>query len=63
MCRKYYVRGEDLTLEQVLDRLQRKAIITPKVVYSKQEIVSASKVLERLAIKVNSAPKLNGAKR
>jgi len=49
MCRKYHVRGEDLTLKQVLDRLQSKPVIAPKVVYSQQEIVSASKVLARLA--------------
>ena len=53
MCRKYHVRGEDLTLEQVLDRLHSKPSVAPKVIYSQQEIVSASKVLERLAAKVN----------
>lgn len=56
MCNKYHIRGEDLTLEQVLDRLQSKRAIAPKIVYSQQEIVSASKVLERLAAIVNSAP-------
>lgn len=49
MCRKYHVRGEDLTLTQVLDRLHSRPTLPPKVVYSKQEIVSASKVLARLA--------------
>lgn len=58
MCRKYHVRGEDLTLEQVLARLQSKTTITTKVIYSQQEIVSASKVLERLAARVNSAPRI-----
>ncbi len=58
MCRKYHVKGEDLTLEQVLDRLQSKAVIAPRVVYSQQEIVSASKVLERLAARVNLASRL-----
>lgn len=54
MCSKYHVRGEDLTLKEVLDRLKNKPIVPPRVVYSKQEIVSASKVLERLATRVNS---------
>jgi hypothetical protein len=49
MCRKYHVRGEDLTLTQVIDRIHSKPQLPPKVVYSQQEIVSASKVLERLA--------------
>lgn len=49
MCRKYQVRGEALTLKQVMDRVHSKPAVPPKVVYSKQEIVSASKVLERLA--------------
>ena len=40
MCRKYHVRGEDLTLKQVIDRLESKPHVAPKVVYSKQEIVS-----------------------
>jgi hypothetical protein len=61
MCRKYQVRGEDLTLEQVLDRLQSKTITIPRVVYSQQEIVSASKVLERLASRVNPITRLNGS--
>jgi hypothetical protein len=51
MCRKYHVRGEDLTLSQVLDRIHSKPQLPPKVTYSRQEIVSASKVLERLAAK------------
>jgi hypothetical protein len=53
MCRKYHVRGEDLTLKQVIARVHSKnqpVILAPKVVYSKQEIVSASKVLERLRL-------------
>ena len=49
MCRKYQVRGESLTLKQVIDRIESRPHIAPKVVYSKQEIVSAAKVLERLA--------------
>jgi len=61
MCRKYHVRGEDLTLDQVLDRLQRKIPAAPKVIYSQQEIISASKVLERLAARVNPIIKLNGS--
>ena len=61
MCRKYHVRGEDFTLEQVLDRLQCKIPAPPKVVYSQQEIVSASKVLERLAARVNPITRLNGS--
>ena len=51
MCRKYQVHGESLTLKQVIDRIESKPQITPKVVYSQQEIVSAAKVLERLATK------------
>ena len=58
MCRKYHVRGEDLTLEQVLDRLESKVPTAPRVIYSQQEIVSASKVLERLAARVNLAPRI-----
>ena len=58
MCSKYHVRGEDLTLKQVLDRLQSKTSTVPRVVYSQQEIVSASKVLERLAARVNLAPRI-----
>ena len=61
MCSKYHVRGEDLTLEQVLDRLQRKIPAIPRVVYSQQEIVSASKVLERLATRVRPITRLNGS--
>lgn len=57
MCRKYNVRGEELTLKQVLDRIHSKPNMPPKVVYSQQEIVSASKVLERLAAR-NLAPPL-----
>ncbi len=59
MCRKYHVRGEDLTLVQVLARLKNKSYIATRVVYSQQEIVSASKVLERLAARVNGST--NGA--
>ncbi len=55
MCRKYHVRGEDLTLVQVLARLKNKSYIATRVVYSQQEIVSASKVLERLAARVNGS--------
>ena len=54
MCSRYHVRGEDLTLKEVLDRLRNKPVTPPRVVYSKQEIASASKVLERLASRVNS---------
>ena len=61
MCRKYHVRGEDLSLEQVLDRLQHKIPAAPKVVYSQQEIVSASKILERLVTRVNPITRLNGS--
>lgn len=62
MCRKYHVRGEELTLEEVLARLQNKVVVTPKIVYSQQEIVSASKVLERLAARVRTPPaRFNGA--
>lgn len=53
MCSRYHVRGEDLTLKEVLDRLKNKVPTPPRVVYSQQEIVSASKVLERLASRVN----------
>jgi len=49
MCRKYNVRGEKLTLKQVIDRIESKPHMPPKVIYSQQEIISASKVLERLA--------------
>jgi hypothetical protein len=56
MCRKYHVRGETLTLEQILDRLNSKPKLAPKVVYSQQEIVSASKVLERLAKRKHGPP-------
>ena len=61
MCRKYHVRGEDLTLDQVMDRMQSKKITTarnPRVVYSQQEIVSASKVLERLAGRITRVPRI-----
>jgi len=58
MCRKYHVRGEDLSLEQVLDRLQRKVPAAPKVIYSQQEIVSASRVLERLTTRVNGVSRI-----
>jgi len=57
MCRKYNVRGEKLTLKQVIDRIESKPHMPPKVIYSQQEIVSASKVLERLAAR-NLAPVL-----
>ena len=61
MCRKYHVRGEELTLQQVLDKLNSKPQLPPKVVYSKQEIVSAAKVLERLvsrpSTRLNKKPK------
>lgn len=53
MCRKYHVRGEELTLKQVIDRVESRPHVAPKVVYSKQEIVSASKVLERLAARTS----------
>lgn len=56
MCRKYHVRGEDLTLKQVIDRLESKPVIAPRVVYSRQEIVSAAKVLERLAARTSLPP-------
>lgn len=49
MCRKYQVRGEGLTLKEVIARLENKPQVSPKVTYSKQEIVSAAKVLDRLA--------------
>ena len=58
MCRKYTVRGKELTLSQVIDRIQskpRKAVLPAKVVYSQQEILSAAKVLERL-VAMNLAP-------
>ena len=59
MCSKYHVRGEDLTLVQVLDRLKNKTQArvptVSRVVYSQQEIVSASVVLERLASRINGA--------
>jgi len=65
MCRKYHVRGEDITLVQVLDRLKNKSYIASRVVYSQQEIVSASKVLKRLANRTNgsasSIRKVNGS--
>lgn len=61
MCRKYHVRGEDLTLEQVLGRLQCKVPAAPRVIYSQQEIVSASKVLERLTARVTPITRLNGS--
>lgn len=57
MCRKYNVRGEALTLSQVIDRIESKPRALPaKVVYSQQEIVSASKVLERLAARTMAPP-------
>lgn len=57
MCRKYEVKGKYLTLEQVKARLADKKYLPPKVVYSKQEIVSASKVLDRLKIKLDTLSK------
>ena len=56
MCRKYTVHRQELTLSQVIDRIESKPrALPPKVVYSQQEIVSAAKVLERLAA-MNLAP-------
>ncbi len=60
MCRKYHVRGEDITLVQVLDRLKNKSYIASRVVYSKQEIAGASRVLKRLAARTSNGAKLNG---
>lgn len=57
MCRKYNVHGEELTLNQVIDRIHsRPRMLPPRVVYSQQEIVSASKVLERLAARKLAPP-------
>jgi len=53
MCRKYKVRGENLTLNQVLDRLNNKPTMVD-FVYSKQEINSAARILDKLSSRVTN---------
>jgi hypothetical protein len=60
MCRKYHMQGEALTLAQVIDRIHSRPHLPPKIVYSQQEIVSASKVLERLAARTRLPVATNG---
>ena len=54
MCHKYHMHGQDLTLAEVIDRIHNRPHTKPPVVYSQQEIVSASKVLERLATRIKA---------
>lgn len=53
MCRKFTVRGEELTLAQIKAKLEGRPHVEPKVVYSKQEVTSARTVLDRLAARTS----------
>ena len=48
MCMRYKVKGRNLTLKEVLFRLEETTQVSRQIKYSEQEIESAAKVLDRL---------------